>query len=79
MPGQSTLTAGSSLSYRMKVTLQGNNIYSANPWVVEDSGYKRVMGDMTVLPNGQVVIANGIQVSSCISTLLLLLLLLSIS
>ncbi|MEW5307693.1 MAG: hypothetical protein WDW36_010071 [Sanguina aurantia] len=61
LPGQSTLTAGSSLSYRMKVTLQGNNIYSANPWVVEDSGYKRVMGDMTVLPNGQVVIANGIQ------------------
>jgi hypothetical protein len=39
--------------------------YTFSQWVEEDSGIPRVMGDATLLPNGDIVLLNGGQV--CIS------------
>jgi hypothetical protein len=36
--------------------------YSASAWSEEESGIPRVMGDATLLPNGDVILLNGAQV-----------------
>jgi hypothetical protein len=41
----------------------GEPVYTFSEWVEEDMGIARVGGDATLLPNGDVVIVNGGQVS----------------
>lgn len=47
-------------SHRMRVswTREGNYMFNGG-WLAEDSGIPRVMGDATMLPNGDVILLNG--------------------
>lgn len=51
---------GSATSERIRVTAQNGN-YEFSQWTVENMPSARVMADCLVLPNGHVVIVNGVQ------------------
>lgn len=53
----------SAVSHRINITVLGNGQYNIGAWQYEDSLIPRLMPDVTILPNGVVVVANGFQVS----------------
>ncbi|MEW5319010.1 MAG: hypothetical protein WDW38_010187 [Sanguina aurantia] len=50
-----------SLSYRISITLVGYREYIIGEWQIEDTLHPRILGDMTVLPNGHAVVSGGYQ------------------
>ncbi|MEW5305553.1 MAG: hypothetical protein WDW36_008086 [Sanguina aurantia] len=59
--GLSLTATANSLSYRISITVLGNNQYGIGAWQIEDTLHPRIMGDMTVLPNGHIVVSGGQQ------------------